>query len=50
MINTTSVSFMFYEEDLEDLGYNADLHVFNDQTAQGFRGININNNTNINLN
>ena len=31
-----------YEEDFEDLSSNADLYVFNDQMAQGYRGVNIN--------
>ena len=31
-----------YEEDFEDLSSNADLCVFNDQMAQGYRGVNIN--------
>ena len=29
------------EEDLKDLGYNADLYVFNDQTVEGYRNTNI---------
>ena len=31
-----------YEEDFEELSSNADLYVFNDQMAQGYRGVNIN--------
>jgi len=31
-----------YEEDFEDLSYNADLYVFNDQMIEGCRGVNIN--------
>ena len=37
-----SQSPVSYEEDFEDLSSNADLYVFNDQTAQGYRGVNIN--------
>ena len=37
-----SQSPVSYEEDFEDLRRNADLYVFNDQTAQGYRGVNIN--------
>ena len=37
-----SESPVSYEEDFEDLSHNADLHVFNDQTVQGYRGVNIN--------
>ena len=37
---------LLYKYYLEGLGYNADLYVFNDQTAQGYRGININANIN----
>ena len=33
------------EEDLKDLGYNADLYVFDDQTVEGYR----NTNTNVNI-
>ena len=31
----TTTSSVTYEEDLEDLGYNADLYVFNDETFEG---------------
>ena len=31
----TTTSAVTYEEDLEDLGYNADLYVFNDETFEG---------------
>ena len=37
-----SQSPVSYEEDFEDLSSNADLYVFNDQTVQGYRGVNIN--------
>jgi len=40
-----SQSSVSYEEDFEDLSNNADLYVFNDQTVQGYRGVNININT-----
>ena len=36
-----SQSPVSYEEDFEVLSSNADLYVFNDQTAQGYRGVNI---------
>ena len=37
-----SQSPVSYEEDFEELSSNADLYVFNDQMAQGYRGVNIN--------
>ena len=37
-----SQSPVSYEEDFEDLSSNVDLYVFNDQMAQGYRGVNIN--------
>ena len=37
-----SESPVSYEEDFEDLSYNADLYVFNDQMIEGCRGVNIN--------
>ena len=38
-----SQSPVSYEEDFEDLSSNADLYVFNNQTIQGYRGVDINN-------
>ena len=43
------MSSVSYEEDLEDLGYNADLYVFNDQTVEGYRNTNININSRENV-
>ena len=37
-----SQSPVSYEEDFEDLSSNADLYAFNDQMAQGYRGVNVN--------
>ena len=34
-------SYVTYEEYLEDLGYKADLYVFNDEMVEGYRDTNI---------
>ena len=36
-----SESPVSYEEDFEDLSYNADLHVFNDQMIEGCRWLKV---------
>lgn len=46
LVSGSSVS---YEEDLEDLGYNADLYVFNDQMVEGYRSTNMNGRENMDL-